>query len=88
MADTHLDALTATVPSVGHRPLGRRKGTTYDWIDQPRYNEMAAILERHEAKSLWDAAGMVMHRAWGFGMVADDWLKRRLVEGFRRNGST
>jgi hypothetical protein len=49
---------------------------------------MAAILERHEAKSLSDAAGMVMHKAWGFGMVADEWLKRRLVEGFRRNRST
>jgi hypothetical protein len=86
MAEANPDALTAS--SVGHRPLGRRKGTTYEWIDAPRHDEMAAILERHEAKSLSDAAGMVMHRAWGFGMVADDWLKRRLVEGFRRNRST
>jgi hypothetical protein len=88
MAEANPDPLTATAPSLGHRPLGRRKGTTYDWIDAPRYDEMAAILERHEAKSLSDAAGMVMHKAWGFGMVGEGWLKRRLVEGFRRNRST
>jgi hypothetical protein len=56
MAEANPDALTTTAPSVGHRPLGRRKGTTYGWVDAPRYDEMAAILERHEAKSLSDAA--------------------------------
>ena len=88
MAEANPDALTATGPSVGHRPLGRRKGSTYDWIDAPRYDEMEPLLKSHKVKSVWDAAAMVMHNAWGFGMVADDWLKRRLVEGYRRNRST
>jgi hypothetical protein len=80
--------ITATAPSVSRRPVGRPTGTNYDWIDTPRYDEMEVLLTRHEARSLWDAAGRVMHRAYGHGMVDDDWLKRRLVTGFRRNRST
>jgi hypothetical protein len=80
--------ISATAPSVLRRLPGRPPGTTYDWVDTPRYDEMEALLKRHEVTSLWAAAGSVMHQAYGYGYVDDDWLKRRLVTGFRRNRST
>jgi hypothetical protein len=78
----------ATAPSVQRRPGGRPPGTNYDWIDIPCHDEMEALLKRHEVTSLWEAAGCVMPRARGYGMVDEDWLKKRLVTGYRRNRST
>lgn len=77
-----------TLPSAGIRKRGRPRGTTLEGVDRPRYDEMEALMEEHKVPSLPAAAKEVLPRAYGFGRLDNEWIVRRLCEGYRRNRST